>query len=291
VRDSYPCAAWFLAERAGGTGLDPAALDGCLQQLLAAGRAAWPAASLDDATFIRHVARRAHTVELAALARLHAGDLYLACACVAGDPASILAFERRCLAPLPKLIARNGITAEVAEEVVQALGVRLFVGKEGGRALIGDYDGRGALGAWVRVAAVRLASNLRRDETNRAALAVDAISPASLPVLDPALALIKRRYGDSFQAAIRDAFAALDHSERNVLRLHLTDGLNLDAIARVLGVSRATAGRRLLAARTRVREQALHLLGERIVATPAELESLLEVVRSTLDLSLAAFVS
>ncbi|MCX5743546.1 MAG: hypothetical protein NT062_13725 [Proteobacteria bacterium] len=289
MRDSYPCAAWFLAER-GITDRDRAELEACLQRLLAAGRAAWPTAPVEDEAFVRYVAKRAHGVEVADLARLHADDLYLACACVANDPASVVAFEQRCLGPLPKMIARGGITVEVAEEVTQRLRVRLFVGVEGGRAMLGDYDGRGALGAWVRVAAVRAASNLRRDETNSAELAVEAISPLALPILDPALALIKRRYGEVFQGAIRDAFGALEDSERTVLRLHFTDGLNLDGIARVLGVSRATAGRRMLAARERVRDHALALLGERIVATPTELESLLGVVRSTLDVSLGALV-
>lgn len=252
-----------------------------VKRMLDAGRAAWP--DLVVADFPAYVRDRAR-------GEAHAADLYLACACAGGDERAIEAFDRTLLAPLPALVVRSGVSKDVAAEVVQALRERLFVGKDGGRALIADYDGRGALAAWVRVAAVRAASNLRRDEANREKLVAEH-TPRSLPVIDPSLALIKRKYGEVFEGAIRDAFAALDAESRNVLRLHFTDGLNLDAIARILGMSRATAGRRMLAARTAVREETLRLLGERIAATPTELVSILDVVRSTLDLSLGALVS
>ena len=220
------------------------------------------------------------------LGRIHAADLFLACACAAGDAAALDALERQFLAPLPALVARRGIALHDAEEVVQALRERLLVGKDGRCPAILDYDGRGAIGAWVRVAAIRSASNLRRDEQNRKALASDAA--VELPVGDPALAIIKRRFAAEFQSALVEAFAALDPTDRTVLRLQFKDGLNLDAIARVLGLSRATAGRRLLAARQRVREEVMKRLGQRTSATPAELESILGLVQSALDVSLGA---
>jgi RNA polymerase sigma-70 factor (ECF subfamily) len=254
-----------------------------------AARVAWPDTTVTAEAFAAYIAQR--SPDGTDPARLHAADLYLACACAAGDAAAIAAFDRLYLAPLPALVQRSGVTAEIAAEVVQKLREKLFVG----RRQIVDFDGRGALGAWLRVAAVRAASNARRDEANRTELLAasphDASpSPRALHVIDPALALVKRRYGETFSAALRDAFAALDAEGRNVLRLHFTDGCNLDAIAKILGMSRATAGRRLVAARERVRDETLRLLGERIAASPEELESLLAVVRSTLDVSLAALM-
>jgi len=47
----------------------------------------------------------------------------------------------------------------------------------------------------------------------------------------------------------------------------------------------------MLAARERVRDETLRLLGERIEASPAELESLLGAVRSTLEVSLGVLVA
>ena len=95
---------------------------------------------------------------------------------------------------------------------------------------------------------------------------------------------------DAIPHQVTDAFGALTEEERNVLRLHFHDGLNLEAVARVLGISRATAGRRIISGRTRVLEETLRLLGERIAATPTELVSILGIVRSKLDVSFTAHV-
>lgn len=296
MRGSPPLAAVFLAARAPTDAAitdDPeagAALDASLGRLVDAGRAAWKDAAIDAPAFVRYVAARSPGATPAHLDRLQAADLYLACACAAGDAASLAALDRRYLAPLPQILARKGTALDVAEEVVQALRERLFVGAGGARARIVDYDGRGSLAGWLRVAAIRAASNARRDEAHRHGVAEDAASPALMTAVDPELALIKRRYGEAFQAALRDAFAALAPEERNVLRLHFLDGLNLDAIGRALGMSRATVGRRMIAGRARVLDETLRLLGERLPASPAELQSLLAIVRSKLDVSLGALM-
>jgi hypothetical protein len=46
----------------------------------------------------------------------------------------------------------------------------------------------------------------------------------------------------------------------------------------------------MIAGRAQVLEETLRLLGERLPATPTELESLLGIVRSKLDVSLGALV-
>jgi len=263
-----------------------AALEACLARMRAEGRTAWPEAEIEAAAYVRHLAARAPSGDPEQLGKLHAADLYLACACAAGDEASIAVFDQRYLAPLPAQLTRRGIAPDLANDAVQWLRERLFVGPE----KIREYDGRGALAGWLRVAAVRAASNLRRDDARRAAREAEAGAPAALTAVDPELALIKRRYGEAFRTALRDAFAALSEEERNVLRLHFVDGLNLEGIAQVLGLSRATVGRRMLSGRTRALEETLRLLGERIEASPTELVSILGVVRSKLDLSFGALV-
>ena len=243
-------------------------------------RAAWPLLKLDADAFQRFLRTRA------AGSRLHAADLYLAAACLAGEAAAIEAFDRLFLSPLPQQLTRRGVTPELGEETAQGLRVRLLVGQA---PQLQDYDGRGPLGAWVRVVAARTASNARRDEAHRAHLAQNATPPGA--TIDPELALIQRRYGAVFEAAVRDAFGTLDAEERTALRLSYADGLNLDGVALALGVSRATAGRRVLSGREKVRDETLKLLQARIQATPTELASLLGVVRSKLELSLGALTS
>lgn len=243
-------------------------------------RTAWPILKVEEAAFRRLMKGRAVT---------HAADLYLVAACLAGERAAIDAFDRQFLAPLPRQLSKHGITREAGEETTQRLRVRLLVG-EGERApALGDYDGRGPLGGWVRVVAARLASNARRDETQRAQLSEHAPSPAE--PIDPDLALVQRKYGAVFESAVKEAFSRLDAAERTALRLAYFDGLNLEGVARALGISRATAGRRVLNGRVKVREVTLELLQERVRATPTELASLLGIVRSKLDVSLGALSS
>ncbi len=264
-----------------------------LLAMLEAARQAWPRFSLTQEQFVRAVAERSPAAAAGELDRLHATDLYLACACAEGDPLAIAELERLHLKPLPALLVRKGTSADVADEVVQALRERLLVeGKDGARK-IAAYDGRGPLAAWIRVAATRAVGNHRRDEENRAQLLREQGAPdgaQALGQLDPELALIQARYGPAFRGAIADAFAALEGEERAALQLYFQHGMNLDAIARALGLSRATAGRRMLAGRTRVLEETLRLLGERIACTPEELKSLLGVVRSKLEVSLGALL-
>lgn len=90
----------------------------------------------------------------------HGADLYLAAAALAGD--------RRAQAELEALVrvqaqgagARLQPGSGLDEEVVQHLLTRLLVPGEG-RARLSDYAGQGPLSAFLRVAAMRTALNLR----------------------------------------------------------------------------------------------------------------------------------
>ena len=122
----------------------------------------------------------------------------------------------------------------------------LLVGDAGNAPRISEYSGRGSLAGWLRIAALREASKVARHERTEARLRPDDPPPA----LTPEEQTIRARYGDAFNEAFRAAFAALPAEERLLLRLHFVDGLNLDRLAVALYCSRATAGRRLLAARS-----------------------------------------
>src|SRR5262245_37416184 len=72
---------------------------GGVERLWQAGRTAWPAVDLPLDRFAAHVARHAAGAPDpdAAAADLHAADLYLACACGAGDPVALRLFEEQVL--------------------------------------------------------------------------------------------------------------------------------------------------------------------------------------------------
>jgi len=260
-----------------------AVLSGTLQRAIAQGRAAWPDLEIPDDAFAAYLLERAAEADVG---NLHASDLYLACGCSRGDARAIARFEEAFMTPVEGIVRGVRGADHLAADITQTVRMRLL-SDVSGRRRIDDYRGTGPLAGWVRIVALRLASNARRDAGARPTL-------EGLPVpLPPTIedATVRARYGAAFNDAFRRAFAALDSEERLVLRLHYADGLNLDAVADALDFSRATAGRRVLAARKKVRDETLRVLGEELKVTREELESLLVALGSHLEVSLGALVS
>lgn len=257
---------------------DPKAVAREVTTLCDRGRQAHPSLELEDATFGRYLAERVATDEplLDALARLRGADLFLACACAQGDPRAIAAFDQAILAPAMATLVRRGEPKDLVDEGAQLVRARLFLVD---RQITG-FSGRGSLAGWVRVSVGRQVIDLKRAQPNHVPIEEDTAQ--ELAEIDPELALLRRRYGPAFRAAFHDAFAKLSSEQRTALTLHFIDGLNLEGMARMLRVSRATAGRRVLDAKAELLEAFLSLLGERLNAPPSEIESLLKIVRSTL---------
>ncbi len=252
-----------------------------LQRLAGEGRAAWPDVPLDDATF----ARRAEPL-LADGGALHAGDLWLACACAEGVPQAIDAFERAFLSQVHHYIARIDSSPELADEVRQGLRDRLLVGRDGAAPRIAGYSGRGPLGGWLRVAAVRLALDVREQRGDVARFS-DELASVVAQSDEPEVAILRRRHQSEFQAAVEQAVAALTPGERTLMRLYSVDGKTVDELAVAYQVNRGTISRRLAGVRRRILGETFRLLGERLRLSPSELTSVMRAVRSQLHLSLS----
>lgn len=80
--------------------------------------------------------------------------------------------------------------------------------------------------------------------------------------------------------------AQLTVKQRHIMRLHVIDGLNLDKLAALEKVNRSTVARWLQAAREQLLRDTHRRLRARLNLTPPELESLLGLVRSQIDVSL-----
>jgi RNA polymerase sigma-70 factor (ECF subfamily) len=260
-------------------------MDDAVRALFAAGRAAWPTVTLDEPTFAAWIAERGDP------ATLHGGELFLACACAQGDRAALEAFDKRYIADVPSFLARTSPTPALVDDVRQQLRERLFVSVDGKRPKICEYSGRGTLGSWLRVVALRTASNLRRSDKGHEELRDETGAPDVLPRVDPELALMRTKYGAAFHAAFADAFQGLSAQQRSLFRLHYLDGLNIERIGAVFSVSRATVGRMMIAAREQLLEDTLALLQERLRVSVAELQSLLGLVRSQLEVSLRTLLA
>jgi RNA polymerase sigma-70 factor (ECF subfamily) len=263
----------------------PEALEVMLRSALDAARRAYPQVTLSDARAVEAIAARVPTQAdpCAGVRSLRVPELLLAVACADGEASAIAAFDEVFLLPAATSLVTAGQDPVETDDATQMLRERLFVVG----IKIRDFSGRGSLAAWTRVSLARQLTTLQR--ANGRSMPLDDAAE-KLPAVDPELAVIRRRYGAVFRSAFEDAFGGLAPEQRSVLRLHFVDGLNLDRIAPILNVSRATVGRRVVEAKTALLRSILTLLGERLQATPSEIESLLAVVRSTLYGSLAGLM-
>ena len=266
-------------------------LEAALAELVARGRAAWPGIALDDEAFLAYVGERVPAEEAGrALRAVHAEDLWLACACARGDERALEAVDRR-LAEVGPAVARLDGTGVTVDEVKQLLRQRLFVAEPGARPRIADYSGRGPLSAWLRVAAVRTALDLRRRDQKEAPADARDLDEVAHAADDPELDLIKSRYREEFREAFHGALSGLTSQERNVLRLHVLDGLNIDQIGAIYRVHRATVARWIARSRESLLVETRRRLREKLKLQSGEFESLMGLVQSQLDISLHRFLN
>ena len=273
-------------------GADPDALARALASLVARGDAAWPQFPIPEAELVRHAAERipAQTTAAdapAAVEALHAEDLHLAVACVRASPLALAEFDRKFLTAgtLRAALGRIDSSPSFADEVRQLLREKLFVGAGGKQPRIAEYSGRGALGSWVRVVALRAALDLRpsaaRDNQGDAPL--EAAAAANV---EPELRFLKDRYGKPFEEAVTAAFATLDDEQCNLLKLQMVDGLRTAQIATLFGVDRSTIKRRLAGCREHLLDKTRAILMEKLGISPTEFQSLAGLVQSQLNVSI-----
>lgn len=252
------------------------------QDILEKGRAAWPALGLADGVFFDFL--RSKDIPDLTVASLHAADLYLVCACVQGNEAAIVAFER---AYFGELAAQARNTSFSLDDLRQRLRARLFVGQA---PKIASYSGRSSLRTWLRVVIGRFIIDVSR-ERQPDPLATDSVLssvPASID--DPSRRMLKQTCQDALEAAFHGAAERLSTRDKNLLRYSLAEGMNIDEIGLLYGVHRVTAARWLQQARASLIEQVRAFMMSRLQVTESELKSVLRSVMSQLELTVSEFL-
>ena len=265
----------------------PPAVEEALAAFLAREKAAWPPFALDDDAFMEDVAAKlgADGDVPSALAGLHAADMYLAAACASHHPKALAEFERLYVAEVPRSLSRLAPSADFVKEVQQALRDKLLVPQGERRPRIADYSGRGALGAWVRVAALRTALSMRRGR--KEALARDgAIPDQAAPATDPDALAVRKRYRGALKTAMQSALASLPEEDRTLLRMHVIEGLSVAELGERHGVHGSTISRRITRIRAAVLEEARRQLSVAERLRESEFRSVVRVLQSDLDVSI-----
>ncbi|HET7545789.1 MAG TPA: sigma factor-like helix-turn-helix DNA-binding protein, partial [Polyangiaceae bacterium] len=117
---------------------------------------------------------------------------------------------------------------------------------------------------------------------------VELTDRLAAPGGSPDALLLKARFGQAFQQALRDAVSRLSRQERNVLRMHITGHCSIDEIGRAYNVHRATAARWLERTRTQIYEEVRQELCVKSKnLTSSEFKSLATIMGAELELSLS----
>jgi RNA polymerase sigma-70 factor (ECF subfamily) len=244
--------------------------------------AAWPDVPLAREVFDAAV----RDLSIDELAKLRTADLYLALACAQGAPAALAVFDRDLVGVIERAVTAAGATPAETAELVQIVRVRLLVAKTpDAPAAIAGFSGRSSLASWVKVVATREAARLlahdRREQPTDDLAIADQAAEA-----DPRLEHLKRTYREEFRAAFAAAVDALTDRERLLLRQHVLDGLGIDQLAPLYNVHRATAARWVAAAQRAVIERTHQAMRDRLRIPHEELQSILRLIQSQLDISL-----
>jgi RNA polymerase sigma-70 factor (ECF subfamily) len=254
------------------------------EEWIAQGRAAWPGFSVDAATFVHHlVAARCQ------LPPRHVADLYLACACAHGLPAALEALDEILTVEVARSIARTCASPAAVDDALQQLREAILVAPRGERPRIASYAGSARLTTWLTTGALRIAYRAHRRESVQGG--IGPLAHALSTVMDAEVEHAKQRYRGDFEEAIRTALHELPARQRALLRLHLVEGLSLEGVGCVYNVSRATAARWLAETRGAVLAAIRRRVTERLGVGARELESLLRLVRSRLDVSLSSILA
>jgi len=258
-----------------------------LSLLFDAAHAAWPALRVDKAAFEAYAGAR--TGE--AGEPFFVEDLYLAYACTQGSPVALAAFERHYMPEVRAALAGARHRGVPLDELEQLVRTKLFVGDA---PKIVQYSGKGPLGGWLRVVALRTAVSYlrssRRTQVPPAAYARVGLEAGEvLELADqsfPELEFLRRAHEQDMRSSLERALASMSRRDRRLLHQHFVQGLTIDRLGEIYSVHRSTAARWIVGARNLACARAQELLAARLGVERTDLDSLLVDLRDRIDMSL-----
>ncbi len=217
-------------------------------------------------------------------------DLFLTEAALAGSNAAWARLKAlhgyRLAAVFRRIMNDDGAADELANQFWAELAAPVS-----GTARLSRYAGKGALGAWLVVSAARYAQKARARSRETAASDDVLLERVGAAEEDLALKLFKSQHQKEFTESVKQAFRRISLEERNLLRHHYLDGVETGELARLLGVHRATAVRKLAAARDSFVAAFRDELSVRLKIQRLDVDSIARLFKSQLDISLPLEVS
>ncbi len=265
---------------------DDAVIAELLAQRIRDAQSKWPYAHVADIEFARELGRATGEGSFDVLDGIDTDDLYLKCACLAGDKASI--------AHLSDLVRRgaskwaSGIEIDT-DDLAQRVLTRLLVPSDDSPPRLARYEARAPLVAYLKTVTRNLAVSTVRGADR--ATATPAPSALFAAVGDPEHDAMRLELGEAFSRALDESFRALEGRQRAVIAMHYADGAEVDAIAKVYRVHRVTVSRWLADAREQVFDATRKRLRSSLGLTESEFENALQIIRSQIEISLSTLAT
>ncbi len=242
------------------------------------GAQSWPQLTVSQAQFMAFVDPSLDPQQLLG------PDLYFACAVALGQPEALLAFEHHYIEPIVTYLGRRELSSAHIQETQQRTRLRILVADPGKKARIHEFSGRGALGGWVRIVALREHVNLHRQKDPQWSDSDNLPAPTAL---SPELAAVRQKYLGVLNAALKAAIANLETRQKTLFRLHYVDGLSFEKIGSLYAVNKGTVSRWLAAAREQVLARALAQVQTQVGTSGRDAHSLFQLLQSQLELNLS----
>jgi RNA polymerase sigma-70 factor (ECF subfamily) len=258
-----------------------------LVHALAEARSRYPGVVVEDSEFTQYLGERLKDSDAnaAAIASRATSDVFLACACVAGQDKALSTLDSQVFAALPAAMGRLKLNSAAIEEAIQRARTKLLVGQEGRGKLV-DFSGTGDLRGWIKVIAIRDALRTARKEKREVSMSDELEAALPAEALDPELAYQRRLYHTEFKASFEAAVDELTARERTLLRQSIVYSSTVDQVAVVYQVHRATAARWIAKAREQLATKTRAHLRERLSISESQFHSIVRLIESQMDLSM-----
>ncbi len=241
----------------------------------------YPAHRLPTAQLATLVAALAGPVSEANVAEAFIDDVLLAWASVGQDPQALREFEQTVMASATRHLRDRGFAQDVVDDSTQIARIAMLVGETDRPPTLLQYRGRGPLRAFVRTVCTRRALTLCTTTRRSTQATLQAFT--STPQADTELEYMRATYGPQLSNAMQAAWTRLQPHDRFVLGLALEQGVATDEIARICGIHRASATRRIASARAALLALARDGLQTELAIGGATLDSILRLFTTSVQ--------
>jgi RNA polymerase sigma-70 factor (ECF subfamily) len=252
------------------------------QRAFVLGKTAWPSIELRSDELVEFMRRNA--IDPNASAEI-LQDVFLACACGHGEPTALRCFRERYFHVVAAAVRSFDSSQEFAGEIYQRLSEALFVRGPSTEAKIQGYKGQGPLAGFVRTAARRI--GLRMSAAAARFQGEEALVQQFSQVSELDATLLKLQCRQAINRALCIALRQLPRRERLILRMNLVEKVSTTRIAAMYKVSQPTVSRWIQRSAQTIHETVKELVCDELDVDTRELESLLSLVRSQIEITIS----